>query len=395
MRYNPSFSFVIATALALAAASLVVPAALAQDDDIGSGDADVTVDVDAGTWDVGASDAKHSTCLLDATQTVSPQQVVLGEAVDVTVTIRSLCIPLLRPVHIVFVMDPMAGMERSGVREMRQLALNLVGRLDLENNPDTKVGVVAVGAAARTLTAPTNDAERVVTALEHVDDDGDTDTRLDLGLRKGLQVLRQARAEWLSFRYPVKVAETLVVLTAASDARSCQSAQAVARDVKRDGILVVVVAFADDPADARCLTEIATSSRYYFHWASAFQPLPQCLCRHPSPVVVSHLVVEESLANGMAYVPDSAAPAPIWVRGDGRQVFWSGDRVPKGGLVLTYRVRADVLGRHPVSKGVIIRYKDNEEGEGRSTLPALEVQVVPRALGEAESGAVGANGAGE
>ena len=116
----------------------------------------------------------ESACIAVRDKFANPGVILLGETVDVTLTVTALCAGEAFPLHIVLVLDASGSMSGEPNREMKKAARELIKRLDMRNNPSTKVGVVSFNTSANTLCQLTDSSSRANSCVNKVGAAGGT-----------------------------------------------------------------------------------------------------------------------------------------------------------------------------------------------------------------------------
>lgn len=297
---------------------------------------------------------RPTACVGDVIHERAPGVVLLGETVAVTMMFRGLCAGVSLPQYIVLVADPSSDMGSVGIRDMRRAMVTLVDGLDLTINPGTFMGVIDVGDEARTHTVLVNDAARVKSAIRKVRAGGDT--RIDLGIDAAVRMLRLARQ---SMNPHTRIDPDIVVFSDGRCATGCGDAIRSARNADRAGSRVIAVCVGND-CDERCMREIASSPSYFFHIENADR-LMEAFLRIRKDIrmrVIKSLVLTETLAPDVAYVPDSAQP-PATLRDGGRSLVWSTNYLAAEGFTATLRVKPLAVALARVSHDARAWFKDN------------------------------------
>lgn len=315
---------------------------------------------------------KESLCMVDASQIARPRALLLGETTEVTLTARTLCTGFYLPLHIVLVVDPSTAMGSSLVRDLRDYLETLVTRLNLKDNPGTKVAVVVVDAEARTYAPLTNDMGRVMGAIGRIQAVGDT--RMELGLREGVREILRGRQ---TLTYTSWSNDMIVVLSDGSNATGCRAAEQAARDAKNHGILVAAACVGRGCSHS-CMQGIGSSRRYYFRWddRSSLSDVFRRILNSDVRITIRRLTIVETLPPNMRYVEGSADPEPEAISPDGKSLRWGLNFVPSEGITLTYRIQPQAPGSHPTSLGAAVSFVDSQALGGQLNLPSPQVQVL-------------------
>ena len=295
-----------------------------------------------------------STCISIAKRTVDPTTMLLGETVDVTMTVTALCAGLSSPLHIVLVVDGSAAMAGDLGRDVRDTAEDLVDRLDLRDSPATRVAVVSFDDRTRVRCPLSNDAVRVTRCIDRVAASGAA--RLELGLAEARRILRPARS---AFPPPYVIREHVVVY-AARPAGGCARSLREAERLKADGVQIETVCAGED-CDAPCLQSLATSLRRHFAWRDRAELRHVFVTiRHQiRSILIERLSISDQLSDALVLLTDTVRPAAWQADAATGRVGWTLSDIPRDGVTVTYRARTVRPGNHPVSLGTTGRFTDS------------------------------------
>lgn len=312
-----------------------------------------------------------SACIGDATKHAFPHTVLLGETLSITLTFRATCPQTDLPLHIVLVLDASGSMAGDPSRQMKDAAKMLIDRLDLRNNPGTKVGVVQFNAAATTLCELTNTASQAKSCVSRVAAEGGT--CIDCGIREGLRVLLSGRRE---AGIAADLAETMVVFADGANNAGCESVLSAARQAKAQGIIMISVCMGAG-CDAQCMRQAASSARYFYEIGDAAGLIAvfENIRRTLGAAMLRRLTIVDSLPPNMDLVPDSPIPAAD-VSPDGRTLTWQSNFQPAEGMTVTFKVRPREVGQHPTNVAARAEFVDGTRAVGAVTYPVPLVQVL-------------------
>lgn len=306
-----------------------------------------------GTTAMASPMQQASPCVVTHRKTASPDVVLLGEDVTVTLSVQAQCPPSVGALHVVLVLDASGSMAGSPSLAMKQAAARFVRQLQMPTHPIRQVGVVEYNEEARRLSSLTNDESRVIGAINRVSADGGT--RIDLGILEGLRVLSQGR----SGINRDELTEVIIVLADGGNNAGCQPILAAARQAKSQGVLLVAICFGS-ACDEQCMRQVASGPRYYFRADNAGQ-LVAVFDRIAVLLVgdvADHLTVTDTWGDRFAYVAGSANPAPespvtptTWLR-------WVTAGVPPAGATHTLRLRPLRPGTQPANEEAQGVYRD-------------------------------------
>jgi len=284
-------------------------------------------------------------CAVETDKVAAPGTLVLGETVDVTLTVSSRCLAEM-PLHLVLVLDGSSSMAGRPTQDLKAAAIQLVEKLDLENNPARRVGVVRFNSAAAKLCDLTNDASAVVSCIGRIGAAGGS--AVDLGIKEAVKVLKSGR--------PVPDSpdgrEVMIVMAHGDDNTNCSRVPAAANQAKAEGVLLVTSCLGLG-CDFHCMQEAATMQRWYFaavtssNWGRIVDQI------HGDLVTIAlwNLKVVDTLPANVRYVPKSAVPEPISISDSGDRLEWETWNVPADGITFTLKVQPLEVGHQPTNAG--------------------------------------------
>jgi len=289
-----------------------------------------------------------------AKRTVEPTTMLLGETVDVTMTVTALCASISSPLHVVLVIDGSAAMVGDLGRDVRDAAAELVDRLDLRDNPSTRVAIVSFDDRTRVQCLLSNDAVRVTRCIDRVAASGAA--RLELGLAEASRILRPARSE---FPPPYVIREHVVVY-AARPAGGCVRSLREAERLKADGLQIETVCAGED-CDAPCLRSLATSLRRHFAWRDRAELLDvfSTIRKQFTSILLDRLSISDQLSDALVLLTDTVQPEAWQADAATGRLGWTLSNIPRDGVTVTYRARSVRPGHHPVSLGTTGRFTDS------------------------------------
>ena len=302
----------------------------------------------------------ESSCVAVNRKEASPKVILLGETVDITLTVTALCAGEQFPLHIVLVLDGSGSMAGEPNREMKKAARNLIQRLNMKDNPATQVGVVQFNSAAKILCQLTNRSGTANGCVGRVGAAGGTN--IGEGINAGLRVLQKGRQ---GIGDPDSIREIMVVLSDGEDNQGCGNVQAAAGKVKSQGILLITVCVGTS-CDAQCMRQVATSPRYFFEARSASQlaNVFEQIRRQIQNILLKSLKVVDNLPSNMVLVAGSAEPAPNSTGPNDDQLEWRTSFVPREGVTFSFKVKPQEVGHWPTNNGAFGEFTDNKSRKG-------------------------------
>lgn len=330
--------------------------------------------------------AAASTCSLDAASAASPSVLLLGESTSVRLKVRSDCPGAALPLHIALVLDASGTMQGERGKQLRASAEELIHGLLLSANPTTQVGVVSFQSLATTLCKLTNDERLVVGCVRKLGGSGGS--AIDRGILEGLKVLLMGRPAPDALQ-PLDV---LVLVTDGDNGTGCGPMQNAALQAKAAGVQLLVACIGR-ACDNACLRDCASNSGQVYRLDGP----GQLAGRLAAPLAaltglpLRHLTIVETLAPGMALIPDSTAP-PAQVSADRRTITWTLALPNPAGIEVGYRLKPEQAGHHAVSEGAVAAYTDAQGRGGQATFPVPRVSVFRLGVGDALGPGAGVEG---
>jgi len=275
-----------------------------------------------------------SRCVVTHTKTASPEVVLLGEEITITLGVRATCPDAPGPTHIVLVLDATGSMQGQPTQLMKQAATKLVRDLDMRNHPERRVGVVEFDMTARRLCALTNDEDQVVGCIDRVVADGGT--RIDLGILEGLRVLSEGRGE----AQGDMLWEVLIVLSDGGSGAGCAPILRAAGWAETYGAHITTVCLGSS-CMRLCMFEVASSPRfqYYAQDPTELMTTFDAIGRQLLSTIPVRLTVTDSWGDQFSFVTDSAHPPPTAPDDPSDWLRWEEPAVPESGLTYTLRLR--------------------------------------------------------
>lgn len=310
-------------------------------------------------------------CVVTGTRRVEPTMVLLGEAVAVTMTVQATCFGPIYPLHLVLVIEGSAAMAGKLGRDVKEGAAEVVERLNLPNNPATRVAVVGFDDRVRVKCPVSNDPNRVKHCIGRVGDRGNA--RLESGLAEARRQLRAARRD---YRSPDSIREVAVVF-AAHPTGGCTRPVREADGLKGDGVLLVTLCIGED-CDAQCLRAVATSPRYHFPWRERMQlaNIFDTIRRSFQYILLKWLTITDQLPTALQIVTDTAQPAPNDIDVANGRIGWTQTHIPREGVTVTYRARAVAPDSQPSTLGATATFIDGGNHTGSIGFPSSPITVL-------------------
>ncbi len=351
----------IAAAALLALWSAPPPAALAQ-----------------GRTPPAAPAAPAAVCTVTTTMTATPPRVPLGGTVDVTLGVTGSCPPGggdAEPADIVLLLDRSASMRDNELFAPAVEAIRAF--VQLTDFGVHQVGIVTfyspILAVRSRIEVPqplTSDGAAVLAALDRVPIPNAFTGGTDI-----TTALDGAQAELTSPRHRPGARPVIVLVTDGEHNASLVESPVAAADRARAAGTTIYAIGIGVQATARIqLQQIAGDPARYFDSPTAddlrgvYRVIAGSLS---APGEIRDLQVSVLMPAALGYVAGSAAPLPT--AAGSASLLWRIDRLPPGGWTATYRLQADQLGRHDVSK---LAYVDYLDADGTVASRPFEVPAV-------------------
>ena len=309
------------------------------------------------------ADPGDSPCTMIVSKRAVPSSVLLGETVDVTLTVASLCSPERFPLHIVLVLDESGSMMGDPLLEMKAAAVELVRNLNFGGNPATQVGVVSFSTKAYIKCELSNDSGRVIACINSIRSGGETS--IDAGIKSGLQVMSSGRS---GFSSSDEIREVMVVLTDGKNYSGCAPVEAEANRAMGQGVLLITVCLGSD-CDTACMRRVATSPRFYFEAPSItdLMSIFEDIRKTFNSFILKRTTVIDNIPANMQFIIGSDKPLAKDTGTDFDQLTWQTSFVPTSGVTYTFRLRPLEVGCHPTNNGAWGEFRDNKNRKGSFT----------------------------
>lgn len=325
----------------------------------------------------GAAAQPPATCLAEARAEPSQPAVLLGEPVELTITLDRLCPESSDPLDVVFVLDGADAPAGTLGPELYQRARETLKIFSPEDHDGLRVSFAARFQTDPVLCALSDadvELQRCIRRLQ----DGQGGTSLDAGIRDAALLLAQARAS------PGSTAdEAIVIVSSPPSETRCLEARDAAASAREQDILVAAVSIGSD-RDEACLRDLASAPAWFFFLTQPSQ-LVAAFARLRSLLRTGRIASSElrwPLPPDMALVPGSASPPPDDLGPDGRTPTWR-DVLAAEHATIALALRSDRAGRHDTGIAPALRWTQMDGREGALVLrppPAwvLAPRVLPR-----------------
>lgn len=348
--------------------------------------------------------APTSPCTVHTTKAIDRPIALVGDPVSVTMHASVTCPVEPFPLHVMLALDGSPSMAGQAVLQARQAAATLVRGLEITPTRATRAGAVRFDGGVATLQQLTNNEARVIRAIARLQARREAalgtqgppvgpgrptvgppvtaapstpqgqmkhppdDTRMDLGLRWSLRLLRSGRKD-----LPREdITEVVVLLSDGRDPAGCGPALEEARRLRSEGVLIIAVCTGPG-CDESCMRALASSPRYYYRAenSGALQSIFQEVRDRFLNVVVRELTLLEVPGEALQVDPADAHPAPDSYDPLTGAMTWRYVYVPREGVTVTVRARPLFGGRLAVAQSSGGTWVDNRGRSGAFAFPEL------------------------
>ena len=298
-----------------------------------------------------------------------PTQIRICETSLVSMTVRADCAEA--PLHVMVNIDRSGSMVGQPIQDAKDAAVAFVNALDVDNHPKTMVGLVSHGDPPRRDSRLTNSAGQITAAIRRMSAGGEDNLPRSIDMSK--QELLQNRD---NKEPPFDV---MLVLSDGGQTYPPSDGVRAAAGAKSQGVLIAAVCL-DNGTVGGCeaMRQIASSRRYYFEArdTGSLVRIFQEIADEVRNLSLRSMTVQETLPEGLEYVPDSGAPTPEFDR-TGKVMSWSFRFLPKTGETITYQVKPVLLGTFPVAISTVT-FTDSQNKRGNVLVPTKPLSVPVR-----------------
>jgi Mg-chelatase subunit ChlD len=297
-----------------------------------------------------------------------PPTIRICETSLVSMTVRADCAEA--PLHVMVDIDRSGSMIGQPIQDAKDAAVALVNALDVNNHPNTFVGLVSHGDPPRRDSRLTNNVGTIVGAIRRMGAGGEDN------LARSIEM---SRAELVQNRGKESPFDVMVVLSDGGQTYPPQDGVKAAAAAKAQGILIASVCLDNGTAGGcEAMRQIASSRRYYFEArdTGSLVRIFTDIANEVRNLSLRSMTIQEILPAGLEYVTDSGAPTPEFDR-TGKVMSWTFRFLPKTGETITYQVRPVQLSNFPVAQSTVT-FNDSQNKRGSVVVPTAMLSVPVR-----------------
>lgn len=311
--------------------------------------------------DSSCSDRDAASGALFSTRAFTPSaDIMLCETAGVSLTVRASCEAV--PIYVMINIDISGSMIGRPIEDAKNAALAMVDALDMPSSPGTKVGMIVHGDPPRITLRLTENEGRVRGAINALSAGGEDNLPASIDDARN-ELVREARG---AEPPPVMV---MIVLSDGGQTYPPRNAVAPARSARAAGIIVVSVCLDNGFGDCGAMRDVASEPRFFFRErdTSGLRRIFTEIAEEMRDISLRSLEVEETLPEGIVYVPDSARPPAEFDPAE-NTLKWTASFVGREGLALGYLVRASAVTTYTLAENVST-FRDTRDSIGRIEVP--------------------------
>jgi uncharacterized protein YegL len=310
-------------------------------------------------------------CHITGEKVASPTRVMLGESVQIRLTLQAECPPKsYRPADIVLVIDKSLSMTSDGkIAAAKSAATSFVDRTDLTTH---RIAVLGFYSSVTEEIGLSQDAQALRAAIQKMDTRQGTDISAAVDHAQNL-LTTTGRPE---------AHKVILLITDGSPNLPSPDPKAAARRSANTAKLAQTELFTiglGRDADGDLLQQVATDTQHYFYspGGSDLEAVYNTIAILVTDSVVRNLSLSDDLTPDVKLVTGTAAPA-AGVAGD--VLTWQADVVPGDGLTWVYQVTPQKVGSYPTNEKATATYRDVDGQQREFTFPVPSITVVSPAL---------------
>jgi hypothetical protein len=309
----------------------------------------------------------EETCVLTGDKLASPARVVLGDSVQIRLSLSADCPPATyRPADLFIVMDSSLSMQSDGkMTAAKNAAVAFVDRTDLATH---RIGVIAFYGSTIERSGLSQDAQALRSAIQGID------TRQGTNIAAAVDA---AQASLAANGRPEAHKVIMLITDGSPNLPSPDPKTAAVRSAataKLAGTEIFTIGLGRD-ADANLLANVATDDDHYYFSPSGAEltQVYAAIAVLVTDSVIRNLVLADDLTSEVKLVDGTANPTAT-VSGD--VLNWTADSLPSDGLTWVYQVTPQKVGTYPTNTRAAVTYRD-ADGENREfVFPVPTITVV-------------------
>ena len=320
---------------------------------------------------LGQGAGSDSTCHVTGEKVASPARVMLGEAVQIRLTLRADCPPKsYRPADVVLAIDKSLSMTSDGkLTAAKNAATTFVNRTDLATH---RIALLGFYGGVTEEIGLSQDAQALRNAIQNID------TRQGTNISAAVDYAQNL----LATTGRTEAHKVIILITDGSPNLPSPDPKSAARrsaaTAKLAGTELFTIGLGSD-ADGDLLTAVATDPAHYYYAPGAgdLDQVYTAIAVLVTDSVVREVALSDDLTPEVKLVAGSAAPVAV-VTGD--VLAWQADLVPEDGLTWVYQVTPQKVGTYPTNEKAVVTYRDVDGEQREYTFPVPTITVVSPAL---------------
>ncbi len=320
-----------------------------------------------GSGESSCADRDSLTGTLLSTRSITPTaDIMLCETTGVSLTLRASCDAV--PIYVMINIDISGSMIGRPIEDAKNAALAMVDALGMSDSTGTKVGMIVHGDPPRITLRMTENEGRVRGAINALSAGGEDNLPKSIDDARN-ELVRESRGEDPP---PVTV---MIVLSDGGQTYPPANAIGPARAARAAGIIVVSVCLDNGLGDCGAMRDVASEPRFFFRErdTSGLRRIFTEIAEEVRDINLRAVEVEETLPEGINYVPDSAIPAAEFDPAD-RTLKWTSSFVGREGLEVGYLVRATGVTTYTFAENVT-SFRDTRDSIGLIEVPTAVLTV--------------------
>lgn len=286
-----------------------------------------------------------TSCRVAGDKVAAPGQVIVGQSVALTLTLAASCPDRakLLGADILLVIDRSTSMSTGGLGAAQDAARAFIEMLDVRYH---RVGLASFSDDASIDVPLTTNVPVVIDGLSQLEAKGQTNLSAAVSrAQDNLAAFGRTQA------LPV-----IVLLTDGRLDPSAADPRPVATDARNSGTQIYTIGLGSN-VDQQLLRDLAGRPDHFFFAPTAGDlfPIYSQILRQVLSSLAGNLIIDDILADDMAYVDASARPAALVAFG---RLSWGRSLLPASGITFTYRLRTTRAGCQPTNREAKASYTD-------------------------------------